>query len=59
MNKTLQKILPVLTEEQAQKVERLVSGGADFHSLFRDGAVELFQDGKPMYVERNGEVMGS
>ncbi len=55
----LKQIKPILTQEQENKVEHLISICHTFQSLFKDGSVELLSpqpDAMPIYVERNGSV---
>jgi hypothetical protein len=58
MKNLLEKIRPILDEQQCDVMDQLIAGGASFHSLFRDGSVELMKNGKPLYVVKNGKVMG-
>jgi len=55
----LKKIMPLLAEEQAEKINQLTCKGYIFNSLFKDGSVELISpqpENSPVYVERNGSA---
>jgi len=62
MNKTLKRLIvtKVITPEQEARIEHLLGLGYEFHSLFKDGSVELTA-GEPkicsiLYIEKDGEI---
>ena len=55
----LKLIQPAIASEQQITLDRLLSAGHTFHSLFHDGSLELFSpepEKRPVYIERNGDA---